>query len=652
MGRRLALPLLSLLVVITASLYWPGLSGPFLLDDFSNTVHVTTDTLDPQRLLAISLANDSGQLRRPIANLSFALNAYFGGLQPDGKLLARPYKLTNLIIHLTTGLSLFFLAHRLITHLYGPSTQKRAVLIATAVTGVWLLHPLQVSTVLYVVQRMAQLSALFLVLALASYVYTRQQMLRDKPYSMVAMSIVYLALGSLAVLSKENGALLPLFTLAVETLIFRFQTLDKPSRRGLMLFWIICLALPVALGVFYAVSHFSQLVAGYANRPFTLSERLLTESQVLWYYIKLVFFPHLADMSLYHDDFPIQRVLDAKTVLSISGLAGLIVSVFLLRTKAPLIALGIAWFLISHSLESTFVPLEPVFEHRNYAALFGLLLLPAHLFASPRRLSEADKRGRIYLVAGACFCAILLALTWVRVNTWSDREILIRTMHQYHPQSARLEMELINFDLHRHAHSDAMRRLDRIEQLTPWDPGTKLTRIILECIKDGYDSAVSGNAMEQLQTATVLGTAPGAILKLTNLALRNECVSLPSSDLQAILRTALVHPRVMASPHYHQMFETLLARILAKAGNSESALHSFERGYQARRTNLNPLIEKAYLELNLNHLSEAGQTLTRIREAQASALGYYEHRVQEFEHYLQQALQEVAMGGDSNSANN
>jgi hypothetical protein len=49
-------------------------------------------------------------------------------------------------------------------------------MLASLLAAIWLLHPLNASTVLYAVQRMAQLSALFVLAAVWAYLAARAQL--------------------------------------------------------------------------------------------------------------------------------------------------------------------------------------------------------------------------------------------------------------------------------------------------------------------------------------------------------------------------------------------------------------------------------------------------------------------------------------------
>ena len=259
---------------VTVAGYWPGLAGPFLLDDAPNLKATPIDTLEPATLVPAVTNNTSGMVPRIVSVLSLTLNTYFTGFD------ASAFKYVNLMIHLVNGLLLFWLGGRLLSHRAESTAQQRAWLIAGLAATLWLAHPLNVSTVLYVVQRMAQLSMLFTLAALLGYAIGRQRIIRDDAGGLLIITGSLLGFGSLAVLSKENGALLPLFVLLIETVIFRLEAPNHTRRIQLgALLSILCI-LPVIAGLAWFLTHIDAMLGGYALRDFTPAERLLTQSRV------------------------------------------------------------------------------------------------------------------------------------------------------------------------------------------------------------------------------------------------------------------------------------------------------------------------------------------------------------------------------------
>ena len=145
-----------------AGLYWAGLQGGFFFDDAVNILTpegIQMTALNSQSLYDALSSGIASIFGRPISQLSFALNHYISAFDPYY------FKLTNLIIHLLNGVLVNALSRKLFKHHY----------LAALVTTLWLIHPIQLTSVLYVVQRMTSLSALFLLLAFLMHIKGREQ---------------------------------------------------------------------------------------------------------------------------------------------------------------------------------------------------------------------------------------------------------------------------------------------------------------------------------------------------------------------------------------------------------------------------------------------------------------------------------------------
>jgi len=104
-----------------------------------------------------------------------------------------------------------------------------------------------------------------------------------------------------------------------------------------------------------------------------------------------------------------------------------------LRRRYPLLLLGLMFYLVGHSMESSVLPLEMVYEHRNYLPSILIILALAVALVLPARQS---RRVAIrYPVAGVL--VVLCALLFVRVQTWSDELSLAHADAVNHPESAR-----------------------------------------------------------------------------------------------------------------------------------------------------------------------------------------------------------------------
>lgn len=427
--------------IVTLAIYWNGLYGPPVLDDMPHIAYnkkVLIKNIDYASLKSAAYSQTSGVLQRPIALLSLALNIYFTGTNTFWM------KFTNLVIHLFCGLGLFLLARFFLCRFYKQiNTEislKSVNFIAASISILWLVHPLNLTSVLYIVQRMNQLSALFLIAALLSYIGGRIKIENGNKQGYWIIGIGYILFGLLSILSKENGALLPVFIILIEILIFRFATPTQEKQR-FNIFWSILFLLPVVIA-FLAVIFFPDQTLhlyAYESRTFTLYERLLTESRVLWFYMGLSIVPNIGDMGLFHDDFLVSRsfVEPLTTLFSILGIFTLLTLAYIgIRIRIlTALSFGILWFFIGHSLESTVIPLELIFEHRNYLPQFGLLFSLIFYLTYPYKFLSINNRLRFVLPA---ILIMLYSLgTFGRAINWSSEWDLYNSEVANHPGSPR-----------------------------------------------------------------------------------------------------------------------------------------------------------------------------------------------------------------------
>ncbi|MGB5541660.1 MAG: tetratricopeptide repeat protein [Gammaproteobacteria bacterium] len=425
----------ALFCLLTIAVYWPGLAGDYMFDDRPNLLEnrrLDMASLDMDSLTGAAWSSTSGALRRPVSMASFALNRYFFGIDPWS------YKVVNLGIHLLTGLGLWLLGG-LIVRAYvrhrNPDFSATAVRwLPVVVAGLWLVHPLNLTTVLYIVQRMTGLSALFSVAGLCLYLIGRLRMREGRPGLFYILAGLFV-FGVLAVLSKESGILLPVFMLVLEISLFRFRDHNEQIDRRIAGFFLLFLALPALLTLLVMLFEPGKLFS-YSSRIFTPLERLMTEARVLMFYLKMIVMPSINELGLYHDDIALSRgLLDPPaTLLSVLAIAGLLVTAVALPARQALVSLGILWFFAGHLLESTIIPLELAHEHRNYLADFGILLA-AGAFVSQLKMHH---RGRLIRIGSAALFLLMFSYTtWIRAGQWADnvQHAIYEAIH--HPESMR-----------------------------------------------------------------------------------------------------------------------------------------------------------------------------------------------------------------------
>ena len=407
--------------------YQPGLSGPFLFDDFPNLKEIgALGPIENWELFRAFLASGfAGPTGRPISLASFLLNANDWPADPE------PFKLTNILIHLLIGIVLFPTLRKLLRSIgRSPAAANWTAALASAL---WLLNPFLVSTTLYVVQRMTQLPALFSILAIWGYLQGRLW-LATRPrlgYWTMTMSVVCGTI--LATFSKENSALLPLLILVLEVTLRGHWSAPGPSRQ-----WkIVFLGLPSLAILVYLAMKLPGLGHPIPTRNFSLLERLLTEARIIWDYLYHLFIPHIQTRGLFQDGIQVSTGLSTPwtTGVAIVGLLLLGIGAWLSRNRWPLLSLGILFFLAGHLLESTTIALELYFEHRNY--------LPATFLFLPAAAGIISLQTRIRPAVVAFMCIAITGsyafATWQRAGIWGDEDQLSLVWAETNPESPRAQ---------------------------------------------------------------------------------------------------------------------------------------------------------------------------------------------------------------------
>lgn len=427
-------------LLATVAVYFVGLRGGFVFDDFPNIVEnsVLRGFADgPGSFIAAIFSSGSSEIQRPLAMLSFIVNLATSGIDP------LPMKVLNLAIHLLNGVLLYRLTKLLIvarTRRAGADAADDYRWLPLFVAAAWLLAPINFMPVLYVVQRMESLSHTFVFLALIVYCNYRLGG-GARPFGRT-LAVTVPALVFAGLLVKESAALTLLYAFLIEVLLLAPPGEGEAARerRVLQRYFMVVLWLPAVLGGVFLWLKFGNAEV-YATRPFTLGERLLTQWRVVAGYIDWTLLPRLSELGLFHDDIAVSKGLlsPVSTLLSLLALLGLVAFAVLLRQRRPFVALGILLFFAAHVLTATFLPLDLAYEHRNYFASYGLLLaLGSELVVR--------RGGQNVPVVRAALAFILLALfvptTFKRALEWSHPLSLATAEAQRRPQSPRATYEL------------------------------------------------------------------------------------------------------------------------------------------------------------------------------------------------------------------
>jgi tetratricopeptide (TPR) repeat protein len=442
---------IALLFFLPLLIYSNTLQSPFIFDDGHNIQknhHIRLIRLSWEGIK--KAASDSPVSNRPLAYISFALNYFFHSYDVFG------YHLVNIAVHLTTGVLLYLL---ITVTLNLPALKERygaSKWIAYTAALIWLVHPLQTQSVTYIVQRMNSMAAMFYVLSLLFYVHARRK--NSYKWLLFAGCIVS---GLLAISSKETAATLPLFIFLYEW--YFFQNLSQTWLKQHLIHIILTLALLTAVSFLYLGNNpLERLMSDYEFRPFTLSQRLLTQFRVVIFYLSLLVFPHPSRLNLDHDFAVSQSLINPfSTMLALSAIIIFIgIGLFLAR-REKLISFCIIWFFGTIAIESSIVGLEIIFEHRMYLpSMFAIILMVV--------LADRYLRSNILkMVIGCSVVAVFAVWTYERNGVWRDEIVFWNDVVKKSPQKARPHNNLGNA-LKRKGEIDAARKqYNRALQINP-----------------------------------------------------------------------------------------------------------------------------------------------------------------------------------------
>jgi tetratricopeptide (TPR) repeat protein len=345
-------------------IYSNSFKGEWHFDDFVNIVEnrcVHLERLSPndlsRSLYGITCEAAERRISRPVAYGSFALNYLFGGTDVIG------YHVVNFVIHFAAAFFLFLLIRVTLTL---PTMKERygsiAYPVALLSAFLWATSPLHVHAVTIIVQRMASLAGLGYVMSLYFYVRARTATTGKGAIAL------YLLSGTCALAAfgtKENAAVLPIALLLYD--LFFIQGISADTAKNTLKWAVLPFAVFVGLGLLYTDFSMEHAVYESGVRPFSPLERLLTQGRVLFFYVSLLLYPIPSRLTLLHDIDISRTIFDPLTTFAaIVGIVLCLLFTALKAKKYPLLSFAILFFILNHLVEGTLIPLELIFEHRNY----------------------------------------------------------------------------------------------------------------------------------------------------------------------------------------------------------------------------------------------------------------------------------------------
>lgn len=589
-------------IVATAFAYRPGVGGSLHFDDPHNLGGLARIS-DLSSALDFVLTGEAGPLGRPLALASFAVQFYAWPDSIDVMLY------TNICIHLLNGVLVTWML-LLLGRERGESSD-RAAHLATMSGALWMLLPLLASSSLLVVQRMTTLSATFVLAGIIGYLYGRTLLEKRPRVAVLLMMLTLLVATCLAAFTKENGVLLPVFVLVAEATLLAPPSGERARRWRAFL--ISVLALPAIGIVAYLVARFEYGDAVLASRNFTGADRLVTEAYILWEYLFHAFLPAVSNLGPFHDGHVVHRAaeLEPSSIVAVGAWCVVIAAAIAARKRLPVLSFAIGWYIVGHSIESTTVPLELYFEHRNYVPIIGpVFAVVAAVDYEARKVPILRPAMFVY---AAALCAVLFSMT----SLWGRPLLAARMWSLYHPESVRavqyLSQQYALMGYHASAHGVLEVRFAQ----KPDEISTALQLLARSCLLDpqGDRTAlleVSRRGLEENGYARgVTRTLAGLFL----IAKDGRCAGLALDDVRGLVAAAEGNPRYRAVPGARHDLNLLLAEHAITRRDAESAMGHLNAALSSRYS-IEALTRAVQVLVGVERRSAAVALLAEARQRQ------------------------------------
>ncbi|MDN3516001.1 hypothetical protein QWY84_00115 [Aquisalimonas lutea] len=565
--KRIFLYAVSVLIPICVllcvyALYLPGLASGFQFDDNIN-LRALEEIGSSISIAEFIFSGQAGPLGRPIALASFVPQA---DAWPDN---ARPFLLANVLLHLLNGVAVGSLAYLLLRASGQTRDVRKSYWIAVGAAAIWLCLPLLASSNLFIVQRMTTLAAFWVLSGLCLHV-TGRRLVEDRPSTGLGLMSLGTCIGlGLGVFTKENAAVFPLLVLVLDRTLFSHRIMPDAYRWWRYIFAITPTVM-IALYMLY------RLVdgGGYDIRHFTLLERMFTQGVVLFDYLRLMLLPNSASFTPFGDGYPLFGGLPvmAAALVTIAWFAAAVGAV-VAGPRWPVPSFAILWFLGAHLLESTWIPLELYYEHRNYLPSVGIII--AFLFA----IGRLQGLKRNLAIVGVVGYAVVLGLSLVQVTTlWGTPRIAAELWWDRNPSSARAAQHLAQYHQREQNPLAAIHVLDESAQRQPNQMTLPLRALRITC-ELGRDSETRRRFEEirgKAATSVFINHNPSGDTKtlseLFSDVQSNRCGSLTPLDIRSLAKQYLANSSIQASDTAAANVHIILARVAYSRDKGDRAM--------------------------------------------------------------------------------
>jgi hypothetical protein len=450
-----------LLVFVALLCDWNSWGHKFVMDDLVQIVD-NTSIQSPATWFNIFThaynqnLGSQGDLYRPLTRLSFAVNTWISGSNPDS------FHVVNRAIHVLVCLGIFWLLRRLF-----PKPPHLAVFTSLLFAA----HPVQTEAITYINGRADSMGMLLFVFAWLFWVRARISECKDRISYILSLLLFFLAL-----LSKESAITWLGVVLLTELIIFskgRLGPFFLALRSNLLRIYAgyFITAIGYVLIRFLVLHRLADVNVPMIDNPLATAPaipRLLTALKIMFQSIGQLLWPAYFSSDYYYNQIPLITRWNSPTGFGVIGL-GLIFAGLLMWTyrRSPNAFFGFSFFLITYSIVSNvFVVIGTNRADRLlYMPSLGILLVAGSALAHvEERLTKPLAKRFFYFLVGVLLL-VLAVRTILRNKDWQDTFTLSLKTVETSPRSTTARRGLGLAYYNRKQFSQALEQLQVAESI-------------------------------------------------------------------------------------------------------------------------------------------------------------------------------------------
>lgn len=513
--------------------YGRALHGEFVFDDFVLPYYRRGFDTD-------SFAAWVGTVR-PLLMLSYWANFQVSARD------SYSYHLVNLFLHCANAGIVYFIARRIL--LWARIEQPRLNIFSIFASGLFLLHPIQTESVDYVAGRSEVLSALFFLLAFATFIYSPSQ--EGVGWARTALILFFFAC---ALASKEHTVSLPVLLLLTDLSWSGSMQPIVAVRRNWRLYLPILCGGAVAARLIWVLVNGSTS-AGFEHAGVTSLAYAQTQCRVFFLYLRLLFLP--VGQNFDYDLAWSSNRFEPVTFALFLVIATLAFAAWHFRKRFPVGSFGLLTFMILLAPTSSFIPIkDAVAERRLYLPMLGFALLACELIIQLHREAK-------WTAAVACALILVASIaTYRRSGVWANEVSLWKDTVAKSPNKLRGYSHLVHGLVQAHSCREAIDRMSELSHRVEPD-GSLLANWAV-----AYDCANEPeNALERLKQSAEKLPWPSTYM---NIARHDVQLNRLPDAIESVNQAIKLDPRLESA-------YSLRAQLYLRAGDAYAAAQDYAR---------------------------------------------------------------------------